>query len=44
MEVGVKFYWEFSYIYFNYKSNFDDKLMLIISGLWNLYLIVVLII
>jgi hypothetical protein len=35
---GVKRYGVVSQIYRNHKYDFDDKLMLTASGLWNLYL------
>ncbi|WP_255502878.1 hypothetical protein [Okeania sp. KiyG1] len=37
---GVKRYGAVSQIYRNHKSDFDDKLMLTASGLWNFYLMV----
>ncbi|MDT9339270.1 hypothetical protein VV11_007305 [Trichodesmium erythraeum 21-75] len=37
--VGVKHYATVNQIYRNHKNDFDDKLMLTATGLWNLYLI-----
>ncbi|WP_293160554.1 hypothetical protein [Okeania sp. SIO2C9] len=35
---GVKRYGSVNQIYRNHKDDFDDKLMLTATGLWNLYL------
>ncbi|MEB3340538.1 transposase family protein [Okeania sp.] len=37
---GVKRYGAVNQIYCNHKNDFDDKLMLTATGLWNLYLMV----